>query len=100
MKSKSPHSSPLRQAAFYVGYAEDLRIGFRNRSAHWCTIVVFGVKWCKTEVMPGIRLLHRLTRRFVPTDGSYPDDSYPDNLDVLYLRSFQIILFQTVRCSC
>ena len=28
------------------------------------------------------------------------DDLYPDNLDVLNFRSYQIILFQTVRCSC
>ena len=48
------------QAAFYVDYAEDLRRGFPNRLANWRTIVVFDVKWCKTEVMPGFRLPCRL----------------------------------------
>ena len=37
------------QAAFYVGYAEDLRRGFPNRSAYWRTIVIFGAKRRKTE---------------------------------------------------
>ena len=37
------------QAAFYVGYAEDLRRGFPNRSAYWHTIVIFGAKRRKTE---------------------------------------------------
>ena len=30
------------QAAFYVGYAEDLRRGFRQLAAYWRTIVVVG----------------------------------------------------------
>ena len=37
------------QAAFYAGYAEDLRRGFPNRSAYWRTIVIFGAKRRKTE---------------------------------------------------
>ena len=32
------------QAAFCVGFPEDLRYGFPNRSAYWRTTVVFGVK--------------------------------------------------------
>jgi len=37
------------QAAFCVGFPEDLRCGFPNCSAYWRTIVVFGVKRRKTK---------------------------------------------------
>ena len=40
---------PQSQAAFYVGYPEDLRRGFPNRLAYWRTIVIFGAKQRKTE---------------------------------------------------
>ena len=41
---------PSHVAAFYVGYAEDLRRGFPNRSAYWRTIVIFGAKWRKKQL--------------------------------------------------
>ena len=41
---------------FYVGYTEDPRSGFPNHLVNWRTIMVFDVRWCKTEVMPGFRL--------------------------------------------
>ena len=44
------------QAAFYVGYAEDLRRGFPNRSAYWRTIVIFGAKRRKKQ----LRWFHRV----------------------------------------
>ena len=42
-------SSTPSQAAFCVGFPENLRRGFPNRSAYWYAIVVFGVKQRKTE---------------------------------------------------
>ena len=48
-----------QQAAFYIGNAKDLWCGFPNCSAYWHMIMVFGVKWHMTEVMPGSRLTHR-----------------------------------------
>ena len=35
---------PQDQAPFHVGYAEDLRRGFEERSAYWRTIEVVGVQ--------------------------------------------------------
>ena len=42
-------SSTPSQAAFCVGFLEDLRRGFPNCSAYWRAIVVFGAKQRKTE---------------------------------------------------
>ena len=42
-------NSLFYQVAFCVGFPEDLRLGFPNHSASMHTIMVFGVKWRKTE---------------------------------------------------
>ena len=49
---------PTYQAAFSVRYNEDLWHRFPNHSVYWRTIEAFGVKRCKTEVMPGFGLYH------------------------------------------
>ena len=50
------------QAAFYVGYTENLWLGFLNYTSLGVLAHnrVFGVKWRNTEVMPGFRFTSKV----------------------------------------
>lgn len=56
MYAETPNTG---QFVFYVGYAKYLWHGFPNRSVFCHSIMVFGVKWRKTQVMPGFILSHK-----------------------------------------